>query len=357
MIGPDKSMFTVEPLVDLKSVLFYYDLTVIELRPRLWQVLEPVSLEFDSSLKPRKPFVAGTVRAWGVRFENEPVGLLLCSIEFWSEPGEGLSRLQSQRFALEVMSVAVRQPFRRRGLATSLLDAASVWTQQKGLSAILITMPLHQPGTSAIDRLTTSRNGWEDKPGIILATLASCLKVEPLLRRFQRIARRYQIRVGYRITPYPNELIPALKQRVEDPSLPGWAQPADPSTGVFGDAPLDRCHSRLLWRDEKLIGWLVCHRPQQDLLRYTIGWVDAPWQRRGGLFVLLADVIEAAHFQGRPRSNTPDHGADQTQQGMPIARGCFGFKAENYLMLELCTKHFRPCCTHYIEARVRSKRF
>jgi len=355
MIGTAKSAFVLEPLVDFKSILFYYDLTVTELRPQLWQVLEPLSLENDSLLMSKKPLAAGTVRAWGVRLESEPVGLLVASIELWPGPGKGLPGREPQRLALDVMSIAVHQPFRRQGIATSLLDAASVWAQKRELAAILTTMPRHRPGTAAIERLTASKGGWEDKPGIILATLASSSKVEPLLRRFQRIAERYQIRMGYHIGSYPNELTPALKRRIEDASLPAWAQLIDPSAGVFGDAPLDRKYSRLLWQADKLIGWLVCHRPQQDLLRYTTGWVDEPWQRRGGLFVLLADVIEAAHFQARPRSIAVGDDAYQIQQGIPIARGCFGFKAENYLMLELSEKHFRPCCTHYIETRVRSK--
>ncbi len=355
MIDTDKSAFVLEPLVGLKSILFYYDLTVTELRSQLWQVLEPLALEDDSSLMTKRPLVAGRVKAWGVRLENEPVGLLVASIESWLEAGRGLQGLEPQRLALEVMSVAVRQPFRRRGIATSLMGAASVWAKKQGLAAILTTMPLHRPGTAAIERLTASKGGWDDKPGIILATLASSPKVEPLLRRFQRVAQRYRIRMGYDIGPYPNELTPALKQRVGDASLPAWAQPIEPSTGVFGDAPFDRNYSRLLWQADKVIGWLVCHRPQQDLLRYTSGWVDEPWQRRGGLFVLLADVIEAAHFQVKPRSNPPGDGAYQMQQGIPVARGCFGFKEDNYLMLELSEKHLRPCCTHYIETRIRFK--
>ncbi len=355
MIDTDKSAFVLEPLDGLKSILFYYDLTVTELRSQLWQVLEPPALEDDSSLMSNRLLVAGTVRGWGVRLEKEPVGLLVASIKFWLEAGRGLQGLEPQRLALEVMSVAVRQPFRRRGIATSLIDAASVWAKKQGLAAILISVPLHRPGTAALERLTASKGGWEDKPGFILATLASSPQVEPLLRRFQRVAQRYRIRMGYDIGAYPNELTQALKQRVEDASLPAWAQPIDPSTGTFGDAPLDLNYSRFLLQADKLVGWLVCHRPQQDLLRYTSGWVDEPWQSRGGLFVLLADVIEAAHFQVKPRSKALGDGACQIQQGTPIARGCFGFKEDNYRMLELSEKHLRPCCTHYIETRIRSK--
>ena len=351
----DNSAFVLQRLDDLESVLSYSGLTVKELRPQLWQVLSQPFRGDNPSLAPKRHLVAGAVMAWGVRLKNEPAGLLLATVGLWSEADKGLPARAPQKFALEVMSLAVGRPFRRRGIATCLLDAASTWTERQGLAAILITMPLHRPSTAAMERLTASIGGWEDKPGIILATLTSPQKMEPLLRRFQRIAQRHQARMRYQISPYPSELSPALRRRVEDSSLPGWAQPVDPAADGFGDAPLDRSYSRLLWRADELIGWLVCHRPQQDLLRYTIGWVDEAWRERGGLFVLLADVIAEAHFQCRSRSDAHDHGAIQAQQGAPIARGCFGFQAANYRMLELSEKYFRPCCTHYIETRVRSK--
>jgi len=356
MTDTAKSTFVLESLVDFKSILFYYDLTVTELRPQLWQALQPLPDERDPLSVPKEPLTAGAVRAWGVRLQNEPVGLLVATIELWSESDRGLPGAEARRLALDVVSLAVREPFRRRGIATSLLNTASAWAQQQRMAVILTTMPLERPGTAAIERLTATKGGWEDRPGIILATMTSPSKVEPLLRRFQRIGQRYRIQMGYHIGAYPSELTPALKQRVEDASIPAWAQLTNPSEGVFGDAPLDRKYSRLLWRADKVIGWLVCHRPQPDLLRYTTGWVDKPWQRRGGFFVLLADVIKAAHFQTGPPSVVGGDGPHQIQQGTPIARGCFGFKVENYLIRELVEKHFRPCCTHYIETRIRSKR-
>lgn len=309
-------------LVSKAEAIRYQRLTVAELRPLLVDLL---------STTEQQPPSAGHF-AWGVAEAGEPAGLLLTRLE---PTAAGLRLL--------VLSLAVRKPWRRRGLATQLLAAAVAWARQHGLASLAVDLPMRQPSTPALEALTSPARGWIDAPGLLLVTIAEPVRMDPLRRRIEALAQRQQQRWGLQVEPLGPKQLTQLQQRAADPALPAWAR--QPLTGAGAEEPLDLDHCQVLRAGDQVVGWLLCHRPSPALLRYSSAWVDPPWDQRGGMFVLLDAVISEAHFGAGPAGG---------EQGFPIARGCFGFDLDNHAMARLSLRQFAPVASHWVETRRRA---
>ncbi|MBM5808202.1 MAG: GNAT family N-acetyltransferase [Cyanobacteria bacterium M_surface_9_m1_291] len=314
----------------LEALQSFRGLTAAALAAALARVEAP-------SLHQSQAPACGAWLAWGVRRDQRPIALLVGRIE--SGPVDAAGALTP---ILTIASLAVRRAWRRQGVATQLLAHVRRWATLQNCAAMAIDVPLGQPSTEALQALTSPTAGWRDAPGQLLVTVASPQAFEPLAQRLAAMARRQQHRCAWGVEPITADHWQLLRQRAVDPDLPGWARPPllEDSVAVVD---LDLQHCRVLRHGLDLVGWLLCHRPAPDLLRYTVAWVDPPWDRRGGMFALLADVMTSAHLAA---------GA-QASSGFPIARGCFGFAQDNHAMAALCRKHFRPVASHWIETQHR----
>jgi GNAT superfamily N-acetyltransferase len=280
---------------------------------------------------------AGAWLAWGVRRDQRPIALLVGRLESGQADASGEGGL-----TLTIASVVVSRSWRRQGVATQLLAHLRRWASLKGCHALALDVPMGLPSSAALQALTPPAAGWRNWPGQLLVTVASPQAFAPLAQRLAATAQSQQRRWGWWVELITADHWPLLRQRAVDRNLPGWARlPLLDDPAAVAD--LDLQHCRVLRHGLDLVGWLLCHRPAPELLRYTVAWVDPPWDRRAGLFALLADVIPSAHLAaGAP-----------APCGFPIAKGCFGFAQDNHAMATLCRKHFRPVASHWIETQHR----
>lgn len=326
-------------LTAAEDVSVYAPLTAVALRPMLTCLLDPPP---QQAWRPAQ----GDCVAWGIHNGSCAIGLLLARVEFGCDPGT-----DAEHGSLVVLSMAVRKPWRRLGLARKLLQQAQRWAQLYQLAELVVDVPLAQSCTPALDALTPPSQGWLASKSLLLVTIDNARSFAPLQRRMSALADRQQRRWGWRVAPLTKALLERHQQQVVDAYLPEWARAPwlDCNTQIESLA-FDRSYCRVLLSSELIIGWIVCHRPAADLLRYSTVWVEPPWDRRGALFALLVNVVRDAHFAGEQHLE-----ADQ-RLGVPIPKACFGVQPHNVAMHRLSVRLFQPLSSHWVETECRSLR-
>lgn len=318
---------------------FYSPLTAAALRPLLSCLLDPPP---EHAWRP----AVGDCVAWGLQDGACAVGLLLARVEPTCDPGNDAGQQ-----SLVVLSLAVRRPWRRRGFARGLLQQAQRWAQQHQLAALVFDVPLAQSCTVALDALTPPCRGWSATKGLLLVTLDDARRFAPLQRRLSALAERQQHRWGWRFAPLTEALQERLQQQVVDAALPEWARaPWIDCEAQTEPLAFDLSYCRVLLHGDVIIGWILCHRPAADLLRYSTLWVEPPWDQRGALFALLVNVVRDAHFAGQ------QHRAADQRLGVPIAKGCFAVQPLNAAMRRLSVRRFQPLSSHWVETERRCLR-
>lgn len=229
---------------------------------------------------------------------------------------------QTPRDALEVISLAVAEPFRRLGLARQLLLWLQAEAQRLEVQSLSLSYPLAHASTAAMERLTS---GWHHSPGLRLVHLdrtgggALVKRLMPLAARWQRSGRFALVRWQAMGPDLRHQL-----ERVQQQAPPwAWSATADPALGQRDD----RISQVLLDRDV-LVGWLVAHRVGRSLFRVTQWWVVPEWRGSGLALLLLHQA-----------------GADALQAQPPYESFCFGVGASSEEMLQICRRHLEPLAT------------
>ena len=229
---------------------------------------------------------------------------------------------QTRHDALEVISLAVAEPFRRLGLARQLLLWLQAEAQRLGVQSLSLSYPLAHASTAAMERLT---NGWNHSPGLRLVHLdrtggtALVQRLTPLAARWQRSGRFALVRWQAMGPDLHHQL-----ERVQQQAPPwAWSATADAALGQRDDRI-----SQVLLEREAVVGWLVAHRVGLSLFRVTQWWVSPEWQGRGLALVLLRQAV-----------------ADALQAQPVYQSGCFGVGAGSEEMLQICRRHLEPLAT------------
>jgi GNAT superfamily N-acetyltransferase len=229
---------------------------------------------------------------------------------------------QTPNASLEVISLAVAEPFRRLGLARQLLLWLQAETQRLGVQALSLSYPLGHASTDAMERLTS---GWQCSPGLRLVHLdraggaALVQRLRPLAARWQRSGRFVLVR-WQTMGSHLRHQLECLQQQAPPWA---WSAAADAALGQRDD----RISQLLLDRDV-VVGWLVAHRVGLSLFRVTQWWVAPEWQGRGLALVLLRQAV-----------------ADALQAQPSYLSGCFGVSAGSEEMLQICRRHLEPLAT------------
>ena len=312
----------------------------------LWPLLFNISNQYPTEVSAAK--TTNQLVAYGVyspEIDKEPIGFLLASINHntYEEDSQWKS-------ALSILSLAVKKPWRKQGVATSLLQASIQFAKSAGFSGCSIDQPVGTNFAEALDRLISKEKGWQVLSESILVTADfTTPEIIDLQQRLQRASQHQQRQWGWHVEQYPSALTPALKSRLHDPNLPSWAYPIDLSRLSAIDQ-FSANHSRILRVGNDAVGWLISYKAGKDLIRYGKVWVDPLWQKRGGLVALLTDAVQSAHFPKLYK------GSAQLSSSLSYKRGCFNFSRNNLAMKAFSENHFRPVSTYWVEIKKKGLR-
>jgi hypothetical protein len=156
--------------------------------------------------------------------------------------------------ALEVISLAVAEPFRQLGLARQLLLWLQAQVQLLGCRSLSLSYPLGHFSTVAMERLTS---GWQHSPGLRLVHLdraggsALVQRLAPLAARWQRSGRFALVRW--------QDMTADLQRRLErrQQQAPSWAWSATADAAL---GQRDALISQVLLDQDAVVGWLAAHR-------------------------------------------------------------------------------------------------
>ena len=323
-------------LLDTKEATFdFRTLTTKELRPLLFEVRNQYN-PFASLGKAEDQVIAFGINSPNA--DKEPIGLLLAKINH-NTCEEDLQ----WKSALSVLSLAVKKPWRMKGIASSLLQASLQFARNHCVSVCTIDQPIATESGRVLEHLLSTAKGWKSISELVLVTIdANKPEFLNLQQRFQLVSKRQQQQFKWKVEQYPSILPCDLEARLLDPNLPNWARPIDLSKVPGREQVLPR-HCKILRVKNGIAGWLISYHAGKDLMRYGKVWVDPLWQKRGGLFALIADTIQSAHLPQIDEDTTV------TISQNKYKRGCFCFSPENIAMKIFSENHFRAVSTRWVE--------
>ncbi|MEM1178879.1 MAG: GNAT family N-acetyltransferase [Acidobacteriota bacterium] len=235
--------------------------------------------------------------ALGAYVDGRPAGLLVAE---W--PASEPTAAEKSAFGdavPRVLSIYVSAPARRRGVAGALLDALETEVARRGGGILEAVYTTGKPPIEWLERLFAGR-GWtapEGKSLLVRFTPAAAFASRLLLEK--RVARQ---REGLEISPFSeltaedHETIrrsDAEKQWIV-PFLAPWRydlQNADPSSVVA------RHHG-------DVVGWVITHRPERHVVRFTCSFMRRDLAREGRIVPLYEAVLKQVRGDCRECSFT-----------------------------------------------------
>ena len=229
---------------------------------------------------------------------------------------------QTPHDAVEVITLAVAEPFRQLGLARQLLLWLQAQVQSLGCRSLSLCYPMGHASTVALERLTS---GWQHSPGLRLVHLdraggtAFVQRLTPLAARWLRSGRFALVRW--------QDMNVDLQRRLElrQQQAPPWAWSASADAAL---GQRDGLISQVLLERGAVVGWVVAHRVGLSLFRVTQWWIVPEWRGRGlALFLLHQACADAL-------------------QAQPLYEAyCFGVGSGSEEMLQICRRHLEPLAT------------
>ena len=313
----------------------------------VWEpLLAPLLRPCLKKIKSGSLFEEGDWYAWGIaekrswfRRGDLPVAILLSRVIPWFTDSD------ESCLMLNVVSVGLTRAkgFDPVSSGSLLLDHAKAEAMDAGLDGITLTTPSEGKYHKFIDELLAVYHGWRVRQGKIVAHLSRCQKTYQLLQRLEHVAERSCRSETWMIDSYPTDL-EAMKSRIDRSRANGWGIPWDPSDQGCDWSPAWE-FSRVVRSGDEIVGWLICHYVQPDLLRYGKLWMDPGWEASGAPLALLAQLIRKAHF---PQHNDPSQsGFVASDPG--IHRGCFISHSANTKLNRLMVKKFKPVADSWVQ--------
>ena len=283
-------------------------------------------------------WVIAEKRSWFHRGDR-PEAILLSRVIGW------LTDSDESCLMLNVVSIGVTRAkgFDAVSIGSLLLDHAITEAVEAGLHGVTLTTPSEGKYHKFIDELLAAHQGWRLRQGKIVAHLSRCQQTYQLLQRLEHVAERSCRSEGWTIDSYPTDLA-AMKSRIDRSRANGWGIPWDPSDQGCDWSPAWE-FSRVVRSGDEIVGWLICHYVQPDLLRYGKLWMDPGWETSGAPLALLAQLIRQAHFPHHNNSNEFGFGASHPG----IHRGCFISHSNNTKLNRLMVNKFKPVADSWVQ--------
>lgn len=283
--------------------------------------------------------------AWGIRSndsEKEPIGLLI------AKPIKNFNdyRINFGELSLNIVSLKVKKRWRKKFVASTLINKAISWSQINGFKSVVLYSALNQKNTYIIDKLTKHENGWQYFAGDVIVTLSNNTKVGPLLTRLEKVSKRLKKTYQWETYPYPEKLNNELKERIlNKKSNPRLGIPYDENDESYQWKP-NYNYSRILVANKKIIGWIICYLVSNEMLCYRKIWIDPGWEKSGGFIGMLSEIMRIAHFEGQPVH-------DVFRKCSPLPSGVFITHPKNQNLMNFTERKFKSICDDWIPMSIR----
>lgn len=255
-----------------------------------------------------RPHLRGDVSAvaLGAEVAGQPIGLALATC------GE----------RAELLSLAVRPSWRRRGVATRLLEEIERELHRQGAASVEATYIAGQPSTPAVERLL-QRRGWSAPQPRMLV----CRAEIATLRQAPFASRSTPARAGD-VVPWTS-LTRAQRQGLVDEQASASGPVFPPYLTPFQDeAAIEPANSLALLRGDRVLAFMITHRVAPDLVRYSRLFVRRGVPAGAG-FGLAGQAVRLHH----ERLST-----EAPLASMDMAVG-------NRMMINFLGRHLRPYLT------------
>jgi ribosomal protein S18 acetylase RimI-like enzyme len=250
--------------------------------------------------------------AAGLRFAGMPAALAVLRHQHTREPGY-----------VSLLSLVVAPQLQGLGLARELLNWLLKELRQLDLTGLSVSYPLDHSCTAAMEKLTSSSEGWSHRPGLQLMQLdrsgASQLvqRLTPMVSHAQR-SGRFSWMAWSDLTAHTRRTV------AQALNAPQWAHPKD-DAGQDPLQALDLSISSMLLDGGEAAGWITAHRVGERMFRVSQWWVKPELQGSGIALLLLHQAVQGA-----------------LQSPNRYAVGSFGMEPSNTQALKLCQRKIAP---------------
>lgn len=229
-------------------------------------------------------------------------------------------RNRSEVTTAKIAYIRVKKTWRKLQIGDALMRAAEELCRNEGASRISM---LFKSTNHAANALTSFKKGWSNGGLLYGYTFSSKQAMGPVLDDLETLDRRSKGRSnGVRVMPLLNcdreELIGASQAN----EIPEWATlNQDKLVSSAQD------YSRVVYRDNRVIGWLITYPLGSETLDYRILWTEHAHRKTGATLSALIEIIRKAHFQDQKDGHNKAN-----DKGTPWPKGFFLVNGENQAM-------------------------
>lgn len=239
------------------------------------------------------------------------------------------------RAAAEIVSLVVRSGLRRRGLGKLLLAAVETELARRGRDTVELSFRSTWESADAVRALLASR-GWSAPRLRMLLVGTDTRMLESPVFADRPLPEGYEIFAWNELTPEERRGIVRRQQR--EPWFPEALSPFHLEDRIDPEVSVGLRHRRPAADGEiQVIGWMLAHRVQEDLVQYTSLFVEEGHGRLGRGLPLVAAAARR-----------------QVAAGVP--RAIFMVQAENRAMRRLLERRMAPYLTETAEQLGSGKR-
>ena len=188
----------------------------------------------------------------------------------------GLALARQEQGGADLLSVFIARSQRRQGYTKRLLDVVEATLAAKGIAVVGATFDARTAGGAQMCHILQSR-GWDGPELCFLSfksDFAHAVKA-PWMRARMPPA-------GTRIVPW-SEVAEDYRDRIADPELvPDDLDPVRFVPHAYDGAPLEPAGCFALLADDKIVGWILCHRIHSDDSRITASYIHPGYEGRFG---------------------------------------------------------------------------
>ena len=233
-----------------------------------------------------------------------------------------------------ISCIYVKKAWRRLGIGTALLKEAEKTCIRERVNKLTI---IYNTENNAVESLIHRSNGWQINEGLTGFLFESKEKVWPTVASLNKAIKRGTI--GFSIRSLLDCDHDALIQASGADGTPKWAQ--------LDRHQIDRAeqeYSRVIYKDECIIGWLITIAVDQETLDYHILWTTKTHRNSASKLTAikaLTEIIGAAHF-----SSEPDDRQNGDDSGSPWKKGFFISRTDNAMMNNFASKRLTGSASH-----------
>ncbi len=226
----------------------------------------------------------------------------------------------------KIAYVHVKKTWRKLQIGNALMRAAEEMCGNEGVSQISM---LFNSTNHAAHALTSLKKGWSNGELIYGFTFSSKQSMGPVLDDLEKLDRRSIDRsTGVTVLPLRSCDRDTLIHASQANEIPEWAQ-----LNQHKLESSSQDYSRVVYRDNLVIGWLITYPLGQETLDYRILWTEHAHRKTGATLSALIEIIREAHFQDQKNCHN-----EASDLGIPWQKGFFLVHSDNQAMTNFANK-------------------